>query len=451
MKVIYQVDKVNAQEIKFCIQDKYYTYPLSSFALKEHLEKNGIKVILIHPASMIFDKNVYEIANLPNETKKYIKTIVSEDDKRESYFRNPHGMFEIHPFKELYDDIFPIHSIGEFEGIKFEGDYDDIVLEIFIHLCGNYIESPFKELYIDISTGHNIYISALLEAARHFAVFSSLINWYDKGKIPAIFVSFSDPIIGSPLPEYKIYWYKLKFKSFFSSPIKYNVDFRKGEPLLAKRLAEKNKELKAKIQEYFENFAIIFSSIKNNIPLGIYHFGYHNHEDALSFLQEVLSLLRGKLYQNFRISPKLEKEGWLKLFLSLGFYLGIIEVLEHYGIKKYEIQEGISLDKIKNVFGASNKSIYKIFDLNLNIEWLGKELWNYMEGKEKLINKVHEKWCLLKNYLSGITDEFNKRNFLAHCGFERNITETRRNDGKIYMRWWTKEETKIKRYLLEEV
>ena len=147
------------------------------------------------------------------------------------------------------------------------------------------------------------------------------------------------------------------------------------------------------------------------------------------------------------------------MFLSSSFYLGILEVLQNYEITFSE-EKGVSLNEIKKKFGSSENSIYEIFGLNSNVEWLGNEIRNLLEGKDReglrLIDKLKEEnnWNTLSYFLfeSNKKDEFRKRNFLAHCGFERTITEVRKSeDGEIFLRWRADKLDKIKKYILEEV
>ena len=453
MKIIYQIGRLTKkmEDLNFKINNfRLYKKPLSSLALKEHFGEN-VKVVLIYPVSLPFNKDLYSRdSRLDKKLKDEIKKLCEEDKS----FKDISQFFKKHPHNKDTDDFVLIHSIGEYEGIRFNGKFNDIVLEILIDMIERYLKNSFRELYVDVSSGHNVYVSAFLEATKHFSVFSQLVSWYNRNNVPNIFIVYSDPIFGSSLNEFDISWDQLKFKAFFSSPIKF-IDIDNYN--LARKIAGSDRNLKGTIQGYFENFALVFSSLKNNIPLGLYCFGFDGYEDTKKFLLKILSRLKKEFSKNWRNSPDFNRDDYLKLILSVGFYLGIIEVIDKEGIKKYDPQIGIKLSEIKEKFGSRDNSLYKYFDLLLNVEWLGKEIRNFKEGKNKegksLKECASEVWQKISSFLyDGGYSSKEKRNFLAHCGFEKNITEIRKDkSGEIWIRWDEKEADWVKKILKKEV
>nr|WP_241243661.1 TM1812 family CRISPR-associated protein [Caldicellulosiruptor changbaiensis] len=103
--------------------------------------------------------------------------------------------------------------------VELYGKYEAIVLEILFDMIERYLSEDIEEIYIDISSGHNIYISAMLEAVRSFAVFTKLMHWIRKEKQPKVFITFPDPIIGRNRKIYQIHIQLQSFAAFFSSPI----------------------------------------------------------------------------------------------------------------------------------------------------------------------------------------------------------------------------------------
>ena len=333
-----------------------------------------------------------------------------------------------------------IHSIGEFEKQIFEGAFDDIVLEIFIDLVERFFKEGMKELYIDISSGLNIYVSALIEAVRHFSIFQNIGSWKEPLSVKLV---FSEPIIGSSKSNFKIFKdYELKFKVFFSSPITM-ADLTNYK--LSRKIAKQDRTLKNKIQEMLEKFALSYSAIKNNTTLVVYSFEFHEEQEIKNLILQVVANLKDKFYSDWQKSPNFEKNDYLKLFLSLSFYIGIIKILKENSVN---YSDCVCLDEIKEKFS----SIYQQFELNLNEQILKHEISNLTRQDKKtgetIIDKAKEEWQSLSEFIPGEGD-FQPRNFIAHAGFERTVTEVKKINNKLYLRYKTDSLEEIKKALRE--
>jgi CRISPR-associated protein Csx1 len=431
-RFIYQIGRPDKNVVNFTYENKTYTKPLSSLVLKEHFGVD-VKVILIYPISII----------LYNEK-------VLEDLKDDGV-----------------DGFIKVHSFGTYkkpadsESITFNSHYDDIVLRILCDLIKRYFEvsKVESEFYFDISSGLNIHISAMIEAVRHFSVFTQLMNWQNKNFIPKIFISFSDPILPqkeeSSDKKYRIYIQPLNFKAFFLSPLK-KEDIT-GENKLSKKLfpdvddENQMKENRRK-RKILENFVIFFSALRNNTPLVLYHFESDKYEDIIQAIKDLTNEIETKLSQNWENSPNLPKNDYLKAIFSLGFYAGIVEVLDK-NLKK--CSDGVEICEIKNKFGSYESSIYRFFGLETHIPLLGNELYNLEEGYKvdgkKLVEIVGEEWSKLMSFVRGEKQDFDERNFFSHAGFERTITEIRSKDKKLYFKYSENAEDKIKSVLLKYI
>jgi len=456
MKLIYQIGRFDANymnEVEFKFENETYTSPLSSISLKRYFlsQKFDTKLVLIYPVSIVYNESAVEKLKKNDSFAQKINGNIS------NYLNEPRTVLESHPHNKEADDFLIIHSIGRYRlrenEVEFKSSYDDIVLEILCDMIERYIEvkDQKNEFYIDISSGHNIYVSALLEALKHFSVFSQLLNWQDKNLRPKIYITFSDPILGSSAKEFQIYIQSITFKAFFSSPVNKNDVNRNNPEKLSKQIYENNTKKKGELENFLENFVIFYSALKNNIPLALYHFERPSFDEIINFLKDIINEIKGKLSRDWVKSPKLSKDNYLKVILSLGLYAGIVKVLESNGIEKYSLEEGVELGEIKEKFGSNENSIYKIFNLDFLITILGQEIYNLWEGKDKdnkrLIDKVNENWEKLGKYLYGESGNFVDRNFLAHAGFERNVAEIRRKCGKLYFRYASGFEERIKKCL----
>ena len=440
MIYIYQIGRLEkniTNEINFRIGGEIISSSLSSLALKQHLENSGkgnVKVILAYPVSLPFNGKLIEgESQIPTDLKNKIKRILDDSSERENYLKNPEEFFKSHPHSNG-NEFFIIHSIGQYERQKFEGKYDDIVLDFFIDMLERIKVCDQTEIYVDVSSGLNVYVSAMLEAVRHFSTYYHLSEWENR-KLK-VFLVFTDPIIGSSANEFNIYKdYELKFKVFFSSPIKKeDID----NFALARKIAGEDRKLKKCIQEILENFAICFSAIKNNAPLAVYTFGYDKICEVKELEEKILQIVKYKLRENWERSPNLEKDAYIKLFLTLGFYRGIIKVLEKQSICP---SREVNMRQMKEKF----KKIYETFNLTLNEKFLGNEVSNLAR---KLKDKDIKEWTLLKCALE-MSGEMDERNFFAHSGLESNLTEVKKNNDEILIRYKEEEEKlkKVKEWL----
>lgn len=120
-------------------------------------------------------------------------------------------------------------------------------------------------------------------------------------------------------------------------------------------------------------------------------------------------MLKQKLSRSWNSSPGLSKADYLNTILSLGFYAGILKVLEARGISKYDCEKGIALEEIKQFFASEENSIYELFELGTHVSILGKEIRNLCYGgKEKsILNQATEEWNKVYNFI----DEYSSDRF----------------------------------------
>jgi CRISPR-associated protein Csx1 len=432
-----------------------YPSPLSSISLKRYFNNNAT-LVLIYPVSIVYNENALQ--SLKNDP-----FAINITANISNYLADPKMILKDHPHN-VGNEFLVVHSLGEYTvnrlnvNVDLKASYDDIVLEILLDMIKRYLEKKDEknEFYVDISSGHNIYVAALLEAVKHFSVFSQLMKWQNKDLRPAIYITFSDPILGSSASHYQIYIQPIEFKALFSSPVKKDdIDLSSGCRLSYRYFKDKE-EIKKRLDEILNQFGIVFSAIKNNTPLALYHYGYHNPGEIIDILKRIIKDIEDELSKDWKQSPNLLKDSYLKIILSLGFYAGIVEVLESNKIQKYDKsqkygEEGVALNEIKEKFGSAGNSIYEIFNLHTHVSLLGYEIHKLQHGKgqgnKTLIERAGETWEKLGKYFEDETSDFsdlNERNFLAHTGFERTVTEVRKMSDKLYVRYSLGEKTKNK-------
>ncbi|PMP97179.1 MAG: TIGR01897 family CRISPR-associated protein [Thermodesulfobacterium geofontis] len=446
MNLIYQIGRfeLNAfKPINFQIENQIFSQSLSSLALKEYFTKKGLesKVVLIYPVSLLFNKRVAENSpTLPQSFKEKVLTIITQPDERTAFFSDPYPYFKLHPHSKLADSFTVIHSIGEYEGIKFQVTFEELVFEIFLDIVERYLNEPFKTLYLDISSGLNIYVSALIEAGRLFITFYKLQNFLPEKEPLRVILYFSDPIIQSQLDktfELHIH-YELEVKTFFSWPqLPDQINPENSYPEFIKTLAEEDRKTKKYLTELLApiltNGYIFFSALKNNTPLVFYTFPYHQEEEVISAIKKLIVFLKNRLLKNFQKTPGLKMDAYRKVFLMLSLYLGIIKALKIYEIFP---KSEVSLSELNSKFRDSQNTFFKHFGLISHRAYFAQELENNFYKKE-INEKFTEKFKLLKEFISGENQDkdIKDRNFIAHCGFERNCVEVRKENQEIWLRY----------------
>ncbi|MDW8056635.1 MAG: CRISPR-associated CARF protein Csx1, partial [Elusimicrobiota bacterium] len=406
MKYIYQIGRVDRNILeskKFKIGDKIYEYPLSGIALKKYFldsnQEEKTNLIIVYPVSLALNKSVSGEKNFGEFARK-IENIINGGF--ENLLSNPQDIFSPHPHNSFADGFFVIHSIGGYEGKIFNAKFDFIVLEFFCdmvkkYLCWEKLNENLFELFVDISTGLNIYVSAMVEAARYFIVFQKLRSWI-KEKSANVKICFSEPIIGSSSDVFNIYFdYTLDVKVFLSSPIRKNeLNF-----VLARKIAttEQDKELKQRLNKVLENFALLFSSFKNTTPLVWYSFEFDNLFEIYKFEQQLIDRCSEIFSSNWQNAENIEVKEYFKVFFAVSFYIGLLRVLEK---EKIIQQKEVTLDDLEK-----SKDILKSLGID-NLELLGNELRNLsnFEKKKEKFNNATE-WQPMKNFIPGETEQFN--------------------------------------------
>jgi CRISPR-associated protein, MJ1666 family len=490
-KIIYQIGRLDHNIItdyKFQIYEKTYESKLSSFALKKHFDESGdpSKVILIYPYSILLSERRPKFNNKLDEF--FNKLIAKDAEEINQYLKDPYAYLEYHPHSKEANDFIVIHSIGEYMGIEFSTALGDIVLRILIDMMQRYLEEPFEEMYLDISSGLNVYASAMIEAGRVFLTLISLQKMSLQKPYLKVYISFSEPIIpANTTKTYEIYKdFQLDVKAFFQFPENPNKDnIEKLNLQTYKNVfsafvdsifnyfpVEENSKLKDKTNEIVYKAYLFYSALKNNTPLALYHlfsdknFRY-DEEEIDDITKELIRLLKNKFNSNFIKSPELNLNAFKKMFITLSLAKGMIRVLKDR--LKNITQKGeifVSLKYLEDTFTGEH-SLYKPFGLDTNKDYLKNELKKKNIEKEVRKSKkngykwVNHKWEKLydlveynnqreNNKNRSNNYEFDERNFKAHCGFENNITEVSIiNNKDIIIRYSPKNFGKVVKTLLK--
>lgn len=450
MNLIYQIgrfDKGFNKFLKFKIKEKIYEKPLSSLALKEYLNsQKDTKLVLIYPVSLLLNPIVKDLEVSSSFKEKLLKLLENSEEK-ENYLKNPSEYFELHPHSKIADDFLIIHSIGKYEGIEFSATFDDLVLEILSDMISRYLDKPFTELYLDISSGHNIYVSALIEAGRLFLTFYKLQNFLPQENQLKVYIIFSDPILPPYERIFKIHdGFPLDVKVFFAYPERpEQFAFESAFSSFIKRLKIEDSSIKKQLNNLFSKGYFFYSAIKNNTPLVLYTWEYHQEEEIIGAIKYLVNFINSKFFQSYQKTPDINFDSFRKAFLMLAIYHGIVKVLKSYDIKK---KSEVSISELNKKFRDEENTIYKYFNLLQNRTYFGHEISNNFE-KADIKEKFQSDWKPLQEFVSGESKDIQPRNFFAHCGFERNCVEVRKEGKEILLRYKNEILKKIENFILK--
>lgn len=452
---IYQIGRLEANMfdlVRFRIDGSTYEKPLSSMALREHFGRERSKLFLLYPVSLFFNRallsNEKFKAAAPNDLLELIKKANYEP---ESYLADPKPYFSSIPHSKEADSIIIIHSLGTYgleqKSVTFHSHYGDICIRILLHMVRNFLseKETIKEFVIDISSGHNIYVSALIEASRYFAVFSDLVTLEEEGSKVKMTVSFTDPIVGQAASVgYKIYFEPILVRSLFTSPI---TGREIANDQLAKKLIEGPEHLLRELTALLKSFAMTFSAIKNCAPVAIHHFGFHSPEEIKDFLIGLCCRLDEKLEESYQSSPKLNKDAVIKVLMALGLYIGIVKMLLRRNIQK-ATEVGVEVTALKESFS----DLFRFLGLDLNRSLLGNEVSNLINVKLKGVSELST-WKALRQIIDPNRSwgGLDKRNFFAHSGLENGVTLLRKIGGKVFVKYDPEYSENIRGVLLDAV
>ncbi len=455
--VIYQIGRIDTglfNKVSFVIEGMSFRTGLSSFAIKEFLAQRNItaEVFLLYPVSLPFQPFLLKDERFITQCdKKCLEALKEINDNPDNYLKNPEELFRYHPHSDISDGFLILPSLGTYNTLNgqviFNYQYQDIVLKLVFFMIRSYLSNPNVEKYIiDISSGHNIYTTALIEAVRYFCVWLKLYRWSEK--IPIIETAISEPVIPGVEIDHRIYFEKVDVKAMFSSPVTYE-DIKNYSLSRLIYPSKDDRRKKQHLQKMLQSFVQNFSAIKNNIPLIIFLEGYPTEDQIIDTLNQIIEDGERLFAGEFRTSPGLNKSAYIKCLLALGFYRGLVKIFSKNEVDKCS-DKGVALKKIRQSF----QCIYRLFNLGLNDIILGNEVDKLFKD---IIYDKKESWlplirCLKNN--TGQTTEPQKRNFFAHAGLEKNLTECKiikDNDGKkqIFVRYVEDRIDLIKQWILE--
>lgn len=465
MIYIYQIgrlDKDFYKSVRFRIENYEIDSPLSSLALAKYFKEIGkkeVKNIILYPSSLFLNFGVLNKDSRLIETyKESLYTIINSKsvdfNKLDNFFRD---LTVEYYSPEAVHGI--LYSLGKYKSedkkneIDFDTTLDDLVLQVFVDMYNTISIDQDVELYLDISSGLNLYISALIEGAKNFWTFFNLQNWGKK--TIKIFFVFSEPISKDLTQTHNIYYNnEIRYRYFFECPIEKDsitciCDYI-HEKLFNNYIEQDKVVSKEDLRDILEKLVLTYNALKYNVPLFFLTFQLPKVGELKRIVNKIISNLYLCMYnRDLKSSPRLDRSKIMRVILSLAFFIGIKSVLDETDIYNNEQIDNKMLEaffeKIYNTLGLNLNKIYLSSELGIIQSKIAKILREINDEnlKENLLNITMDYFTIeridniiktnqnvkeeIKQLIKCINKNFDpksfySRNFFAHAGFEKNVT-----------------------------
>jgi len=453
MRIILQIlGRLNYDEVTFDIDGDQIRDRLSSRALARKLGNS--EIIFLCPESLVTEltNNENEAGGLLSEKNKLI------DKMHKNLATNG------------YCRILLMQSIGTYGrkdlSISFSNTADNIIVSLILDLLEEV--QNCDEVILDVSTGHNVYVASLMDAARALIVYFKLARIISKGEMPTFKVAYFPPVIEpSGGATYPIRFYDFDVKAFFSLPfedetLKIERLLKNCEDIeLRKELNSKFEDLGRSLRDLIVETKIAYNAIKYNAPLAYFDDELVSFdiecEDVLEGMRDVFEYITEVKKMVIRCENELtvkrasvERKSFINLLLTIALHNALKEFKEDLSNK----------DPIISTIKKDFKNLYSRVGLNLNLRFLERDLEEIksllsflIEGKETSINELNR--CRFKEYRKIEVSKHLKRrkgdikrNFFAHSGFEETVTLVRKiGKNEALIRYKPERKSEIRRWI----
>ncbi len=403
MKCIFQVlGRLDGyDEIRFQINGNEYEECLAAYALKRYFEDRGEKaeITFLVPESLI-------------EREEQLDSIKNADVK-------------------------VIPAIGEYirenRRVKYVSTIDSVVTSIFLH----FLDKKPDEIFVDVSTGHNVYPISMLEAARRYVTYRRLEKIV-QGKTPTRLYTVFIPPISKGVRDVRVEIQRAEVKAFFSLP-NANPDRvligNNGISEINRRFAR----VKGLLRRLLRELKIAFNSLRLNVPLSFYTEEILDmsldvdivEEGLKEFVIEALKPIKhGDIVERFKI----DGVNVANLFYSIALYRSI-----------KEFKDGLSEPEVNEIYERFSDAYDKL-GLDANKNFLRRDIENIKMDSKRLADNEEVVYAKLRvGNVHGSSDV--KRNFFAHSGFLMESTIIKKRGGKIFIKWDKSRINEIKSWL----
>ncbi|MFN4286616.1 MAG: TM1812 family CRISPR-associated protein [Lacibacter sp.] len=434
--------------------------PLSShFLVKDVPHFKEANILFIFPISILHQN--WKREELTKTNDEFLSEIAELNE--ETIVSNVEEYLKKHPHVKGFDYM-TVSSLGtySYNGVKrrFEADFNYISTQIYLRLIHSYSYDELEEVYIDISSGQNIYVTALLNAIYRFLPYMQLKRLYREEKaVVKAYVVNADPIIPG-VEQISISLSEFRAKAFNTLVVN-----RRGQldSLLARFDNDTKKLLKSVIEE---EYPILHICLMRGFILGTTLIDAQLVEQP----NDIIAGVEQKLLELYKpVSEKANNYRFdffhvitltfaLALFQSLVTLLKKKEVYNQEGYVEFDIKENVDEKKdAKHQLDFSHEkveAVYEVLKTNFGFTKPG-----YKGELVQLSNQI--KAGMDRNYLNDfksiaelgklvhekdykINVNFSARNFFAHEGMEKTVTTLRVVKNKLQLKYKEEMVKKIK-------
>lgn len=407
----------------------------SSFLMRTNALQNA-KRLIIFPSSIILQDHIL------SSEDEFIKKIADVD--LGAYFNNPATLLAYHP-QVNGSDLLVVASKGYYtfkgEQYRFNASLDLITLQIYLHLISKFSFDSIEEIYIDVSSGLNIHIAALMNAMYRYIPFMKFKRFFKSTneKVSAFILS-SDPILGKPTTPISIQMSSFQARAFNSFP------YKDPEPLCKLiRQIFRDKEYKKDLQKLIsKEYFLLHGSLIYGAPLTLML--ADNTVLKRMFVEigteQILKDLR-LFYANAIDDLEVNSFDIYALTYTLEIAKAIYFHFDGY-IEQKEIEFGIGM-KENGKISINNRFFDETFEVLHN--QYGQPPQDYKGEINKHLENIRSNGSDVSQFTSFASllvlhnptyknnPVFNPRNFLAHGGLENNITEISVTEDKATIRY----------------
>lgn len=437
--VIVQIGRLDTKyrsKIKFQYNGEAGEAELSSDFLLTNKEFNNTRQLIIFPKSIVLQDHLINNEQLV-ESDSFIKLLKELDV--EEYISNPKPILNKHPHIKSEIDLLILPSIGSYnfkqKSIELEASLDLITIQIYLYLINTYAYAEAEKIYLDISSGHNIYITALINAAYRYLPFIRFKRFLDdeKNKFSG-FIMSSEPILPGSNHPIKIEKSIFTAKAFNTFTYKDSASIGK----LVKKAFKKQDYYKELYDFVQRQYFLLHGAFIRGIPFLL----LLTDEKALNklFVEVGINKILSD-FNDFVNESENEKFNTNEVYsltyaiaLSQSVYIEFKEVINAKQIE-FEIQgEKLTNDLLKDaytivskIYGQPEPGYYNevtaIFEQFIKSKTQSNQFFSGAEIKK--INNSEYK----------LSNEFNPRNYFAHYGCELNSFEIKVEEEKLTARY----------------
>lgn len=383
--------------------------PVSALFWKKEVFKEDTRILFLFPFSL-------PLQNFGECTDEYLQYCSQIDYTRyrPSEAEYAQEVARRHPFVEN-ESFLILSCIGKYQVGSHTYEFkdrtiDDIVLEILSCLVKEY--SDIEELYVDITAGHNLYVTAMLSAVMRFIPIYELMHGFKK-QLEAK-VLYSDPIVPG-IDRVNLYVSPFRARGFMELPLR-NIDSNQIKSLVSTLWPKDKRKME---RFYLEYFPALFFSIKQGFVLLI--------PKLIKHIEKELKIRPDDLLIQQTFSESIDKKKRYSIIYAFFFCYAMYKGF-------YEKFKGFPDKLVVTVEWQAKKREISNISIEEEAKWksafndchLGDVFTSSFKSELKKLIEDADNPSYQKNL------QFDPRNFVAHAGLEKNMTDLNKKEEGCY-------------------